>query len=98
MSNVVSCPSCHHPLSLPAELLGRSVRCPVCKTAFEAAAPPTPAPPVVPALSLDDDGAAPEPAAPRRNLWGAVEVGSSGGAPPPPRAPDPEAEPPRPRR
>src|SRR5579872_1530370 len=96
MSNVVSCPSCRHALSLPAELLGRAVRCPVCKAEFTAAAPAVPPLPVVPTLSLDEN-AAPEAPAPRRNLWGAVEVGSSGEPPPAPRAPDPEPPPERPR-
>src|SRR5438874_13480599 len=95
MSTVVHCPSCRHPLSLRPELLGRAVRCPVCQTAFEAAAPAASLPPA-PALSLDEGGAA-EPPAPRRNLWGAVEIESPAGAPPPlPPAPDPAA-PARPR-
>src|SRR5260370_1321628 len=99
MNHVVPCPSCSHKLSVPDEVVGRTVRCPVCQTAFEAAAPSGPAPPPVPPLSLDD-AAAPEAPALPRNLWGAVEIEASGGAPPPlPRASDPDPpEPPRPRR
>src|SRR5260370_40368383 len=99
MNHVVPCPSCSHKLSVPDEVVGRTVRCPVCQTAFEAAAPSGPAPPPVPPLSLDD-AAAPEAPALPRNLWGAVEIEASGGAPPPlPRASDPDPpERPRPRR
>ena len=103
MSQIVSCPSCHNPLRVPADLLGRSVRCPACQMVFEAAAPTAPPTPAIPALSLDDDPS-PTPAAPR-NIWGAVEIGGSGGkappAPPPPpppaRVPIPEPIPERPR-
>lgn len=49
MSEVVSCPECQRRLAVPAELLGRSVRCPSCGATFPAqpassAAPVSPAP------------------------------------------------------
>ncbi len=101
MTHVVPCPSCRHPLQVRPDLLGRSVRCPACQAVFEAALPPSAesASPVVPTLSLDD-GSDSVPAVPARNLWGAVEIESSGGGAPPPlppaRTPDPEPRP-RPR-
>ena len=35
----IGCPSCHSKLRVPEELLGRKVRCPQCRQAFQAVAP-----------------------------------------------------------
>lgn len=49
-----SCPSCHRPLRIPDELIGRLVRCPSCQATFPAnrpvqpnSPPQTPAPPLL---------------------------------------------------
>lgn len=34
MANLINCPSCHHELQVPDELLGRVVKCPVCERMF----------------------------------------------------------------
>ncbi|MGL4551504.1 MAG: hypothetical protein ACRC33_09985, partial [Gemmataceae bacterium] len=60
----VPCPNCSRSLRLPADVIGSSVRCPLCQTTFTAARdgdvietiPETiPPPPPAPSLSLDDD-------------------------------------------
>jgi len=40
MPVLVNCPSCNGPLRIADSLLGRKVRCPACRTVFDAAAPP----------------------------------------------------------
>jgi hypothetical protein len=91
MTMTVGCPSCGRNLLVPPELVGRSVRCPDCRTvfpgepkpAFEAPAtePKTIAPPTEP--TMDEGGAPSGPAAP-------VAVTASE---PPPAPPGREARP-----
>ena len=92
MALTISCPSCERKLLVPDELLGRSVRCPDCRTVFAGEpnptvappappAPPPPAPPTVaptPNLTLDDTRAPAGPAEP--------DAGVVSGFPPVPRA------------
>src|SRR5262245_31287127 len=40
MPVLVNCPSCNGPLRIADSLLGRKVRCPACRTVFDATAPP----------------------------------------------------------
>lgn len=60
MSQTITCPACTLRLTLPAEYMGRQVRCPSCHAEFiasaEAPPPPVPAPSEggFPNLSLDD--------------------------------------------
>jgi hypothetical protein len=44
MPQQISCPSCARTLNVPDELIGRTVRCPGCKTTFTAQAEPPSAP------------------------------------------------------
>jgi predicted Zn finger-like uncharacterized protein len=44
MPQQISCPSCARTLKVPDELIGKTVRCPNCKTAFTAQAEPPSAP------------------------------------------------------
>jgi hypothetical protein len=122
MATMTSCPRCAEKLRLPDDLRGQRVRCPQCSSIFEATDGSTPSP--VPAsrpagldvplnLSLDDpDPAEPQPAAPRSQTVGAVEINQSpqdNGSPspaappaqepePPPRSPSPPSRSDRPER
>src|SRR5438105_1702235 len=55
---LIRCPSCDHALRLPAELAGRPVECPQCRTRFTAPVPERAVPAVRP---VPDDGAGPAP-------------------------------------
>jgi hypothetical protein len=63
MSNTIHCPSCQRELRVPAELVGKKVKCPSCGVIFtaglEAEAPPEP--PVVVAEAESPPEAAPPP-------------------------------------
>jgi predicted Zn finger-like uncharacterized protein len=64
MPRKITCPNCNAVVSVPDELLGRTVRCPRCKTPFTAEAAP-PGPPVLAEEPTDEPGRAADDDRPR---------------------------------
>ena len=93
MPEIVRCPECHRQLKVPDALLGKKVRCPSCKTTFQAAveAPVEKPPPAAePPPSARKKPAAPPP----EEQYEEAPPPSRPAAPPPPEEPDFEEVPP----
>ncbi len=92
MPEIVRCPECHRQLKVPDALLGKKVRCPSCKTIFQAAIeapvekPPAAEPPPPPPRRA--------PAPPPEEQYEEAPRPSRPAAPPPPEEPDFEEVPP----
>ena len=81
MNEIVNCPACGRPLRVTEELLGAQVRCPACRTIFDAVAPE------------EASRQRPEEQAPAGppGLQGAVEIKGEGSAAEPVSRPPPAA-------